>query len=164
MKTLLLLRHAKSSWKHEDLKDFERPLNKRGEKDAPRVGQLLKDQELLPQLILSSTAVRARKTTEAVIQSAGYTGEVRYLDSFYLAEPSVYLDVLKVLTDSLERVMLVGHNPGMEALLQILTGVMEPLPTAALAYIVLPVKRWSELDDPSIQGELVSLWRPRETA
>jgi phosphohistidine phosphatase len=161
MKTLLLMRHAKSSWKHPDMKDIERPLNKRGEKDAPRMGKLLLEQELVPQLILCSSAVRARKTVEAVVEKSGYRGEVMYLDSFYLAEPSVYLDVLRVLPDNLERVMLVGHNPGLEAVLQMLSGRVESLPTAAIAYISLAIEHWNQVEEDS-KGELVQLWRPRD--
>jgi phosphohistidine phosphatase len=161
MKTLLLMRHAKSSWKHTELKDFDRPLNKRGQKDAPRMGRLLMEQELIPQLILSSPAVRARETVEAFIKASGSPGEVKYFDSFYLAEPSVYLDIVKTLPDDLERVMLVGHNPGLEGAVQVLSGQVESLPTGAIAHIVLPIHHWSELTS-DIQGELVQLWRPRD--
>lgn len=161
MKTLLLMRHAKSSWKHPDMKDIERPLNKRGEKDAPKMGKLLVEQELVPQLILSSTAVRARKTVEAVVAKSGYTGEVMYLDSFYMAEPQVYLDVLRVLPDALERVMVVGHNPGLEAVLQMLSHQVESLPTGSIAYICLEMDHWSQIDQES-KGELIQLWRPRD--
>ena len=161
MKTLLLMRHAKSSWKHTETKDFDRPLNQRGEKDAPRMGRLLKEQELIPQLILSSPAVRARKTVEAVVEASGYTGEVKYFDSFYLAEPSVYIDFAKTLPDDLERVMVVGHNPGLEAVVQMLGNQVETLPTGTIAHIVLPIQHWNELTG-DVQGELVQLWRPRD--
>ena len=85
MKTLLLLRHAKSSWKDGDLDDHDRPLNKRGKRDAPRMGQLLRDQDLLPELILTSSARRCRKTAEHVIQSSGYRGETRITGELYEA-------------------------------------------------------------------------------
>lgn len=143
------------------MKDIERPLNKRGEKDASKVGKLLAEQELVPQLILCSSATRARKTAEIVIAKCGYAGEVMYLDSFYLAEPSVYLDVLRVLPDNLERVLVVGHNPGLEAVLQMLSGRVESLPTASVAYISLAIDHWSQVDEDS-KGDLVQLWRPRE--
>lgn len=161
MKTLLLMRHAKSSWKDSRLQDFDRPLNKRGEKDAPRMGKLLKDEELIPQLILSSPAVRARETVEAVAKAAGQDVPVEYFDSFYLAEPSVYFDIARTLPDNLERVMIMGHNPGLEAMLQMLTGQVEGLPTAAIAYLVLPINHWSELNT-NLEAELVNLWRPRD--
>lgn len=161
MKTLLLMRHAKSSWKDNDVKDFDRPLNKRGETDAPLMGALLIEQELIPQLILSSPALRARMTAEAIVKQMAYSGEVQYFDSFYLAEPSVYFDMVRTLPDALERVLLIGHNPGLEAVLQVLTKQVVPLPTAALAHVVLPVHQWNELN-PDVDGELVQLWRPRD--
>ncbi len=161
MKTLLLMRHAKSSWKDHDLEDHMRPINKRGKKDAPTMGLLLREKELIPQEILSSTAERAKLTVEAVAETSGFTGPVQYLESFYLGEPENYLDVLRFLPDEIERIMIVGHNPGLEGLLQILTGKMEPLSTSAIAYIVLPIKNWNELNS-STEGDLIELWRPRE--
>ena len=80
MKTLLILRHAKSSWKHTNLSDHERPLNKRGKKAAPLIGQLLYEQDLVPDIILSSTARRARNTAEIVAEVSGFEGEIYYLD------------------------------------------------------------------------------------
>lgn len=161
MKSLLIMRHAKSSWKDSDIPDFERPLNKRGKADAPVVGQLLKDRELIPQRILCSTAARARQTVEGLLETSGYAGEVVYLESFYMAECITYLESLRLLSDDLERVMVVGHNPGLETLLQLLTGKVEALPTSALAYLSLPISRWSELR-PDTEAELVEFWVPRE--
>ena len=161
MKTLLLMRHAKSSWKETDLADHERPLNKRGQKDAPRMGSIVADHELVPQRLLSSTAVRARQTAEAVAETAGFRGEVDYLDKLYLAEAEEYIAALRELPDTTERVMVIGHNPGLETLLQILSGRIESLPTAVIAHLVLPIQRWSELT-PDTNGEIVDIWRPKE--
>jgi phosphohistidine phosphatase len=161
LKTLLILRHAKSSWKHTELPDFDRPLNKRGKGDAPRMGELLRQADLLPDLILSSTAQRARQTTQAVVDASGYGGEVRWLDSLYAAPPESYLEALRSLDDSLQRVMVVGHNPGLEELLEDLTGAAETLPTAALAQVLLPIQSWSQLDE-DVSGELVQIWQPRQ--
>jgi len=161
MKTLLLMRHAKSSWKHEDITDHERPLNKRGKKDAPLMGKLIFEKELMPQLILSSSALRARLTVNAIIESANHQGEVEFLDDFYMAEPAVYLEKLRSLPDDLERVMIVGHNPGLEGLLQILSQQVESLPTCAIAYLILPIKDWSELNEDT-HGDLIELWKPRD--
>jgi phosphohistidine phosphatase len=161
MKTLLILRHAKSSWKHSELPDFDRPLNKRGKRDAPRMGELLRQADLVPELILSSSAQRARQTTQAVVDTSGYPGEVRWLDSLYAAPPESYLEALRGLDDDLQRVMVVGHNPGLEELLEELTGAAESLPTAALAQVLLPIQSWSQLDD-EVSGELVQIWLPRQ--
>jgi phosphohistidine phosphatase len=161
MKTVLLMRHAKSSWKDHSMPDMERPLNKRGKKDAARMSSLLKDKELVPKEILSSPAVRAKMTAEAVAEKSGFKGKIEYQDNFYLAEPPVYAAALKALPDDVERVMLIGHNPGLEALVQILSGQIESLPTAAIAYLVVPVKHWSELDGET-RAEIIEIWQPHK--
>lgn len=160
MKSLLIMRHAKSSWKETDIPDFERPLNKRGKGDAPAMGELLKDRELIPQRILCSTAARARQTVDGLLGTSGFHGEVVYLDSFYMAESITYLESLRLLADDLERVMIVGHNPGLETLLQMLTGKVAALPTAAVAYLALPINHWTELK-PDTEAELAEFWIPR---
>ena len=91
MKTLLLMRHAKSSWKDESRDDHDRPLNERGKKEAPRMGQLLLDQHLLPDLMLSSDAKRCRRTVEKVAAAAGYRGETVLTSELYAAPPVAYL-------------------------------------------------------------------------
>lgn len=156
MKTLLLMRHARSSWKDPKLADSERPLTGRGRLTAPQVGLLLQEQELVPQLILSSTALRARQTVEFAAAGAGFTGEVQYLSSLYLAEPETCLGVLSVVPDEFERVMIVGHNPGLESLVQILSRRIVGLPTGKLAYISLPLQSWKDLSFET-EGELAGL-------
>ncbi len=161
MKTLLMMRHAKSSWKEKDLKDHKRPLSKRGKRNAPQMGELVKEKELLPQLILSSDAVRARQTAELFAEASGYTGEIKYLDDFYMAEADEYLDELNKVPDDLERVMIIGHNPGLESLLPMLTNRVESLPTAAVAYLNLPIESWKKLNKKT-RAELIEIWRPKE--
>lgn len=161
MKTLLIMRHAKSSWKHTELEDHDRPLNKRGTKDSARMAKLIRDKELVPQRILCSSAARARLTATALIEKTEFHGTIEYLDALYMAEAPVCLEVLRSLPDDLERVMLVGHNPGLEGLLQVLSGRIESLPTAALAYLTVPIKSWQDLSTDT-QGELIEFWRPRD--
>lgn len=161
MKILLILRHAKSSWKKPGLADHDRPLNKRGKRDAPRMGQLVEQEGLVPDLIISSTAQRARVTAEVVAENSGYEGEIQLERSFYMGYPEAYLEVLCQLPDEVGTVMVVGHNPGLEELLEELVMEPERLPTAAMARIDLPIQSWQELDD-EVVGELVKLWRPRE--
>ena len=132
MKTLLIMRHAKSSWKDAELPDQERPLNKRGKHDAPMMGELIKDKELRPQVIYASTAKRARMTAEEVSSACKFKGDVTYLDNLYLAEAEAILDVLHTTPDEIERVLIIGHNPGLEGLLQMLSHRVESLPTAAI--------------------------------
>ena len=165
MKTLLVLRHAKSSWDDSALHDHERPLNGRGEKDAPRMGQLARDEGLTPDLILSSDAVRARLTAAAMAEVIG--GQILLDERLYLASAAEIIAALQsvvqrtVFQDSAATVMIVGHNPGLEELVAQLTGEWESLPTAALAQISLPIARWSDLDTDT-RGTLVGLWRPKE--
>jgi len=153
------MRHAKSSWKHTELDDHDRPLAKRGKRDAPRMGQLMRQEELLPDLILSSTAVRARATAEIVAEESGYEGEVVCHQDLYAFDPEPYLEVLADLPDDFQRVMVVGHNPAMEELTTLLTGEAVPLPTAALALLTLPIDHWRELEEDPV-GRLVNFWRP----
>lgn len=161
MKTLLILRHAKSSWKDEGLADHDRPLNKRGKKDAPRVGKLLREVDLVPELIISSTAKRARKTASKVAQKCAYEGVIELTGDLYLAPPSQYVQVLQNVPDHVTRVMVVGHNPGAEELLAQLAGHATHLPTAALAHVELDIDHWQQLTLQA-PGKLVDLWRPRE--
>jgi phosphohistidine phosphatase len=159
MKTLLLMRHAKSSWKDPDLSDRDRPLNAMGKKEVSMMGALILEKELLPQVILASSAERTRQTAKMLAERCDFKGEVKYLDSLYMAEPQQCLEAVKTLPNNLERVMLIGHNPGLEGLLQILSSRVESLPTGALAYLVLPICSWQELGD-GITGELLGLWKP----
>ncbi len=160
MKTLLILRHAKSSWDNERLADHARPLAARGRGDAPRMGELLRQQDLVPDLIIASTAKRARETAALVIETSGYGGELRLEDNFYMGGPEDYIEALQRLPDTYEQVLVIGHNPGMEMLLEELTGEWERLPTAALAQVSLPIAHWNELDEVTA-GELEHLWTPR---
>jgi phosphohistidine phosphatase len=161
MKTLLVLRHAKSSWKDESLPDRERPLNKRGREDAPKMGALLRKHNLSPDLVLSSPAQRARSTAELVIEESGYEGEAEFKEELYSFDAEPYLEALGGLADSTKCVLLVGHNPAMEELVEALTGEYMPMPTAALAQIELPIEHWSKLTKHR-SGRLVNLWRPKE--
>lgn len=161
MRTLLVLRHAKSSWSDSALGDHQRPLNDRGERDAPRVGELLRKQMLTPDLIISSDAVRAQMTARAVAKAAGYAGEIRLDRSLYLAAPNDIISVLRSAEDDAGIVMVVGHNPGLEGLVSQLAGEPAALPTATLANILLPINRWRDLDE-SAPGSLVEVWRPKD--
>jgi len=163
MKTLLVLRHAKSSWDDPALDDHERPLNTRGRRDGPRMGVLVREYGLLPDVIISSDALRARLTAEAVTEAARYGGEILLDPRLYLAGPADILSLLPGVRENAETVMIVGHNPGLEQLVEQLTGRRHDLPTAALAQIRLPIDHWRDLTR-WIRGTLVGLWRPKELA
>lgn len=162
MKTLMLLRHAKSSWKDTDIPDHDRPLNKRGKKTAPQMGRLLSKEGVLPDLILSSTAVRARETAQAVAKAAKCKGPIELLESLYLATAGKLLAEAQSRTpDSVGRLLLVGHNPGMEDLVAILSGKREAFPTAALAVFEVGIDRWGALE-LEVETKLVEIYRPKE--
>lgn len=161
MKTLLIMRHAKSSWSNLRLSDHERPLNNRGKIDAPLMGQLLKDEDLVPELIISSTAERALSTAEAVALAADFEGELKTTRQFYHADPDTYIHVLQMVDDAINCVMVVGHNPGMAELVQDLTGSREHITTANIAHVELPIDSWSTFTEDT-EGDLRHLWRPKE--
>ena len=161
MKDLLLLRHAKSSWEDSELSDFERPLNGRGKRDAPRIGKLILKERLTPQFIISSPAARARDTADIVAKRCKYKGKISFRGSLYAATPQEYINALQSLNDDYTRVLVVGHNPAIVELVEMLTGMAESIPTCALAHIKLPVKKWEELRLET-KYELVKIWRPKE--
>ncbi len=164
---LLLLRHAKSDWDSGAALDFERPLSKRGKKDAPRVGEWLYREGLIPHLIVSSPAQRARETTLRVCKCLDVSKKDVVWDAdLYEAELPALLNVLGHLSAHAGLVLLVGHNPGLEALLCHLAAgdIDEPpdgklLPTAAVARLEMP-DDWSVLE-PGSAG-LVGIVRPKQ--
>lgn len=160
MKTLLILRHAKSSWKYPEFSDYDRPLNARGKRDAPRMGNFLRKQGVIPDRILTSSAKRARKTARKVAKACGYTGKVKKLDAFYDSVSGVYIETLQALPDKYQCVMVVGHNPTMEGLVSALAGEFRRMPTAALAHIELPIQHWKALNLDT-EGTLINLWTPK---
>jgi phosphohistidine phosphatase len=161
MKTLLLLRHAKSSWDDPGLSDRDRPLNARGLRDAPKMGELIKQQGLTPDLIIASTATRAQETARHVALHCGYPGAIDSTSSLYLAAPDHYVAYLRCLDEQCTVVMVVGHNPGLEDLLELITGSYQKMPTAALACISLAITRWQEFS-AKVDGQLIHIWRPKE--
>lgn len=161
MKNLLLMRHAQASWGQVGLADRGRPLNKDGKRDARRMGELLRRQHLVPEWVVSSAARRARETAEEVAEAAGCHGEILSLEKLYGAEPSEYLAALRAVPDQVERALLIGHNPGIEDLLELLTGQWERLPTAAIVHLHVPADRWVYVRSGEL-AQLVHIWRPRE--
>lgn len=160
MKTLLIMRHGKSSWKDAELQDMDRPLNQRGRKDSARMGKLLNTNQYKPDLILCSPAIRARQTAEILINELGFDGKVEYPDSLYMAEADTIVDLLQNLPN-VERVLVIGHNPGLETLVQLLTNKIISLPTASIAHVKLPVNSWQQLGEKTT-GEIANLWLPKE--
>jgi len=110
-KTLLILRHAKSSWKNEKLKDFDRPLKHRGEESAKVIGKVLMMAELVPQVILSSPAQRAKQTAELVAEESKFKGELKFVESNSMGDLEDTLVALKDFPNRIEGVMMVGTTP-----------------------------------------------------
>jgi len=161
MKTVLLMRHAKSSWDNPGLSDHERPLNKRGKISAPKMGLLLTDLDLVPDVIVCSTAKRARATVEGLLETCPFEGDVLYTRELYHAGVEEHLEALHDLDEKIDIAMLVGHNPGMEYFLEVVCEENEHLPTAAIAQILFDIDRWNEIT-PEISGVMENLWRPKE--
>lgn len=160
MKTLLLLRHAKSDWGDSSLRDFDRPLAPRGERDAPRIGKALHRRDTVPDLIISSPAARARATVEAVKQAAELDNEIKFDEAVYGASSAELLKLIRRLPGGSACAMFVGHNPGFEDLLGRLTGSHERMPTSALACIEFDLDHWDAVEDK--KGRLVWLLTPKQ--
>lgn len=154
------MRHAKSSWDDCALSDFERPLNERGLRTAPLVGELMKQNQFQIDIIISSPAERARQTAVKVKEAASFGSDVIFDEKIYEASPQRLLNILSEIVPTISAVLLVGHNPGLEDLIRILTGALEPMPTAALAVIDLNIENWNELTADT--GKLVKVFRPKE--
>ena len=160
MKTLLVLRHGKSSWS-TGLPDHDRPLKGRGKRAAKRMGQELRSRDLVPDLIVSSTARRARGTARRAAESAGYDREIPETRDFYATTAGQLLSTLpEHVADAYDCVMIVGHNPTSEDLVEQLTGAGIIMTTANLACIDLDIDSWREA--PRASGALRFLLRPKE--
>ena len=162
MKTILLLRHGKSKQGPEYETDFERPLAKRGRRDAVNIGKFIADQSLRSDLMLSSPAKRARQTALRCAEAAGYMGEIRFEESLYFAGDDAYMELLWKLDDAVRTVLFVGHNPDIAIVVEALSGQYARMPTAALARINVSITRWSELAERV--GRLAWVQLPRELA
>ena len=125
------------------------------------MGALVREYGLIPDVVISSDAVRARLTAESVVEAARCAGEIRLDPRLYMAGPADILSLLRTVGEKAATVMIVGHNPGLEELVTQLTGEWQDLPTAALAQIVLPIDQWRDLT-LSTRGTLVGHWRPKQ--
>lgn len=160
MKTLFILRHAKSAWDNPDLSDFERPLNSRGLDAARFIGALIYERNLEPQIIVSSPAKRAKQTAVLVKEIAEIKQPIKFDERIYEASPLTLFNLINEFDDKHESVLIVGHNPGLESLVRILTRENQTLPTAALVKINLGIEHWAELENGC--GTLEFTIRPRD--
>jgi len=137
MKTIYLVRHAKSDWDDPSIRDFDRPLNKRGKNNAPAMGKLLKQQGIIPELVITSTAMRAKTTAELVTAEIGIKPDkMVYEKELYLASAQEIFLLIKETPPEYNSVMVVAHNPGITELLNRLTGgnnFVANIPTCGVA-------------------------------
>lgn len=169
MKTLFLLRHAKSSWDDPLLDDFDRPLSKRGRRSAKAIADYLNHERIRPDQVLCSASRRTRETVDRLQRRLGRALPVRFERGLYLADAATLLNRLRRLPDGLASVMIVGHNPGLENLLTLLldrsageAGVSHPdaYPTGALGLLRFDIDHWQDVHPES--ARLIAFIRPRD--
>jgi phosphohistidine phosphatase len=149
MKFLYLLRHAKSSWKHSQLDDFERPLNKRGRRDAPFMGEILKKREVCPDLVLSSPATRAAVTAREISLKIEYPVEkIVYLEPIYAAGINTLINIIEEIDGDVHRAMLCGHNPGLTGLANFIGDKpVANIPTCGIYGIEMDIASWHKIGE-----------------
>lgn len=160
MKTLYILRHAKSSWSEADIADFDRSLNERGRTAAPFMGRVAAGRGYLPDSIVASPAKRAAETALLFSTAAGFEGKTIHDERIYEASANTLRQVVSDLDDELGSVLLVGHNPGLEDFIRFLTARTEPMATATLAVISLDVTSWKDVSAGC--GSILDIIRPRD--
>jgi phosphohistidine phosphatase len=144
MRTLYLLRHAKSSWKDASLPDFERPLKGRGRDAAEQMGRFLASKKVIVGALISSPSVRTRQTIDIVLHEVQLGVEPQFDQRIYEASLATLIQIVSDISDDQKAAMLVGHNPGMEELLAFLTRESRHMPTCALAKISIAGSSWKE--------------------
>ena len=145
MRILYLLRHAKSSWADATLRDFDRPLKKRGREAAERIGHRIAEETISNPLVICSPAVRTRETAEIVLGSANLQVEPRFDERIYEASLRELVQIITEIPDDREVAIMIGHNPGFEELLSFLTDEHRRMPTCALAKIRVGDVSWKDV-------------------
>lgn len=146
-RTLVMIRHAKSSWANPLQSDYERPLNERGEHDAPMMGDRLKAKQIIPDLIIASTAKRAAQTAKKIAAAVGYdTEKILWKNQLYHCIPSVFEEVIYEIDDAIKTVFIVAHNPGItEFVNELVPGfTIENMPTCGLVATQVETGEWSD--------------------
>ncbi len=167
MLKLTLMRHANSGWGEEGQSDFERTLDNRGRNDAPNMGAYMARQNILPDLILCSTAFRTRETYELLNEQAGFSADVRFLDELYLIGEMQLMKLLYTITPEFKHVCVIAHNPGLQEMIVNLTamssegrlaGLGSDFPTSSIVVFKFNISDWSDLMKHS--GEVVEFSTP----
>jgi phosphohistidine phosphatase len=149
MKYLLLIRHAKSDWNDPLLKDFDRPLNERGRKDAPVMAKRLVDKKIKIDAFISSPAKRAKKTAELFVKEFDANKkDIIFFDELYLADPSVFFDVIDKIRDKYDSIAVFSHNPGITEFANQLAQVrVDDMPTCSIFAVRVDIKKWTAFRD-----------------
>jgi phosphohistidine phosphatase len=159
-KTLLIMRNAHSNWDNPEWSDFERPLNSDGLKAAPFMGNVIFVNNLRPDLIISSTAKRAMQTAVLIKEVAEVKTKIEFSEKLYKASPATLLQVISELDNKFESVLLVGHYPGIEGLIRILSGEIQSMSAASIVKISLSLEGWSQIVENC--GNLELILRPAD--
>ncbi|HEY4877022.1 MAG TPA: histidine phosphatase family protein [Puia sp.] len=146
MKTLLIIRHAKSSWDTATLSDFDRPLNERGKKDAPAMAKRLLENKVTPELFIASPAKRAKKTAELFIKEFGKSEkEIVFISELYHAPADLFYDIIAKFDDKYNSIAIFSHNPGITDFVNLLTTVqVDNMPTCGIFAVTSPANTWDE--------------------
>lgn len=160
MKKLYIIRHAKSDWSHPELDDFDRPLNKRGKKNAPFMGKILRKKGAVPDLIISSPAYRARETAIQIAKKVRYHENIMFNEYIYESGLSTILEVVNYIEDEYDDVFLIGHNPALNMLGFYLVDFNDNIPTCGILEIEFECDSWREVKKNN--AKLVSFEYPKK--
>lgn len=151
MKNLYLIRHAKSDWSDNSLSDFERGLNKRGQKAILTMAEVLKEKKIMPDLILSSSAKRAKLTAQGLAKNIGYKGKIKTSDALYMAEPEEVISMIKEIEDQCHSVFIVGHNPETTELTELMIDeYIDNVPTLGIVALNISIKHWEKIKSANV--------------
>lgn len=160
MKKLYLIRHAKSDWSNPNLEDFDRPLNKRGEKNAPFMAELLNSKKIKPDLIISSPAYRAKKTATIIADKTSYNSNIIFDEHLYESSLQTILEIINFLEDNIHSLFLIGHNPSLNILAFYLVDFNKNIPTSGILEIEFDCDTWREISKKN--AKLISFEYPKK--
>ena len=168
MKTIFLLRHAKSSWDNSQLEDFDRPLSTRGEKSSIKIGKYIKNKNIIPDIVYCSSAKRAKKTWELINKVIKKKNNIFFKKDLYMADSETFMSTIKKTKNSNKSIMIVSHNPGIESFClelskennEYINDIKTKYPTGSLAILKVNLKKWSEIRYES--GIIYEFIKPRK--
>lgn len=159
MKKVYIIRHAKSSWRDMSLDDYERPLNKRGKRNAPLMGRVLSSKGVEPDLIISSPAFRAKSTAEIIAEEINYTNKILFREEVYEAAANTLHKILLNIDEEVSTLFIIGHNPGLNSLAYRYLNFSQNIPTCGIVEIEFDCKSWKHIDSKS--ARLISFEYPK---